>query len=39
MKKIAIFGIRGYQIIYSGYEIFTEKLVNLSNKTDFFYIL
>ena len=39
MKNIAIIGIRGYKVVYSGYETFVEELVNRSNKNNFYYYL
>lgn len=37
--NIVIIGIRGYSVIYSGFETFVNKLVNKSNKKIFSYLL
>jgi len=39
MIMIAIFGLRGYGAIYSGYETFIQYLVSISNKRNYFYYL
>ncbi len=39
MKSVAVFGLRGYGVIYSGYETFAKFLVTKSNKEQFFYHL
>jgi len=37
--KISIIGIRGYEVVYSGFETFVKKLIEKSNKKKLFYIL
>lgn len=39
MQKIGVIGIRGYDVIYSGFETFIKNLLNKSNKKDFYYYL
>lgn len=39
MKTIGIIGIRGYNVIYSGFETFVKWLVEKSNKRKFYYYL
>ena len=39
MHKIAIIGIRGYNVIYGGFETFVSFLVERSNKRKFYYYL
>lgn len=39
MKKIAVIGLRGHGVIYSGYETFIRHLVAKSSKKNFFYYL
>lgn len=39
MKNISIIGIRGYNVIYSGFETFIKHLVEKSDKDKFYYYL
>ncbi|MBI3366580.1 DUF1972 domain-containing protein [Candidatus Roizmanbacteria bacterium] len=39
MSRIGIIGIRGYGVIYSGFETFVRYLVEKSNKRKFYYCL
>lgn len=39
MKTVGIIGIRGYDVIYSGFETFVKYLMKKSNKRKFYYYL
>ena len=38
MRNIGIIGIRGYRVVYSGFETFVRRLVDEPNKDHYYYL-